>query len=978
MYMLRALRFARVLRAVSPTTRLLCVVAGLLWGAGFAALALAGTLGGRGGRAERQAADAPVRVRLFDHMAEATLARPEAQGAPVAPRSWSYDFSTERPEQVWFARLDGRDLDFASADAAVDEDGGVAGGALRLGPGVAEDMSRAVLLFPARGRARWVVRARVQLASHPDADAPSSREALRIVEHRDEVTDPTLPRLRRRTLERVSRRVDPSGWDRVELEVITSAEARCVELQLLHRTGGSAEAITRFDDLSVEEVPLDEAQILADLARRYRPRDGQEASTPWRLRVDLQGEARDAVLVPAGGALSIPLSVPAAATSPRLRFHLGALPEAARERGDGSRLEVLFEDGSGAVSLGTQELDPKNDRSARGWRAVGLDLTPVAGREGRLEFRVTDVDTEPDELDALLLASPRVEPAAAGVVAPAWNVLVIGVDTLRADHLSAFGYPRNTSPALAALADEGVRFSGTRSQAPWTLPSFATIFTSLYPSAHGAGRGGHDEWEAIDPTTLALAEVLARNGYETQGLVANLLISPSYGLDQGFDAYRSSMNMESAQHDAARVVDFVNEHGATPWFYFWHIMDAHLPYDVPKATREQFVDPAYSGRFAGSRPIVPFQVLDPRPGRRWYTHEGPPPLPELTDDDARYVVDMYDAEIAELDDAIGRVLAAVRASGQWERTVIALVADHGEGLADHGHYHHGYTLFDDQIHIPMIVRVPGAHVGRVIERPVGAIDLAPTLLGALGLPIPESFRGVDRLALDAPTDDAFFVEYPTYDSSAQKAWIRGPFKYLHDPLFHTEALYNFVVDPRETTDVLAAHPDIVREARAALDAFRSEHIDRGRFHLRVTGSAGQRLVVTVRSNDLFDANFVTHPRVDEHHLAMDLDRSHLTLDTTLTDGRQELIFWCRGDSLKFEATLDGAPLAGLDFREGRAPARLPAQLARRDIEEREGDAGRWPRERRATLWLEAGAGDVQSVVNTPEEIERLRALGYAR
>ena len=166
--------------------------------------------------------------------------------------------------------------------------------------------------------------------------------------------------------------------------------------------------------------------------------------------------------------------------------------------------------------------------------------------------------------------------------------------------------------------------------------------------------------------------------------------------------------------------------------------------------------------------------------------------------------------------------------------------------------------------------------------------------------------------------------------------------------------------------------------RAALDAFRRQHIDRGRFHLRVRGKAGQRLAVRISTDDLFDANFVAYPAVDERHFEMDLGRTYLALDTTLSDGRQELVFWCRGSVLSVDATRAGAPLAGRELRVGRAPLRLPAAIPRDEIEQRVGEDSVWPRERRALLWLEAGAGDVLPVVNTPEEIERLKALGYSR
>ena len=543
--------------------------------------------------------------------------------------------------------------------------------------------------------------------------------------------------------------------------------------------------------------------------------------------------------------------------------------------------------------------------------------------------------------------------------------------------MSAFGWERDTTPRLRELADRGVRFPVTRAQAPWTLPSFSSILTSLYPSQHGAGRGGHDEWTPIDPTTTSLAEVLHAEGYETWGLVSNGLISPRYGLDQGFESYHSAWGMESATRDADAVVEFVSSRGATPWLAFWHIMDPHLPYTTPPELRERFTDAEYDGRFArGRQPSVPFQDLDPRPGRRWFTHEGPPPPPDLTEADAEFVAGYYDAELFEMDAAVGRVFDALAESGQADRTIVAFVADHGEGLGDHGHYHHGYTLFEDQVRIPMILAIPGRDAGRVVERPVASIDLAPTLFGALGLPVPDSFEGVDRLAADAPQDDAYVLEMPTYDSSAQKAVILGDFKYLHDPVFRTEALYDLGSDPGEQVDVRAEHPDVVRSARATLDEFRWEMLQKGRYHLAVKGSPGDVLSLEIETDDLFDANFVARPAPPEEAFAMDLERKRLTLATELdASGALELVFWCRGTVLTLGATLGGEPLrveveghGALDG--GRIALTDVATAASEDVTP--------PPRGGARLWLEAGVAPVEAVVNTPEEIERLQDLGYAR
>ena len=361
-------------------------------------------------------------------------------------------------------------------------------------------------------------------------------------------------------------------------------------------------------------------------------------------------------------------------------------------------------------------------------------------------------------------------------------------------------------------------------------------------------------------------------------------------------------------------------------------------------------------------------------------HVGPPPLPDLEDEDRAFVHDYYDAEIAETDAAIGRVFDVLRSSGQWERTAIAFVADHGEGLGDHDHYHHGYTLFDDQVHIPMILRVPGGASGVEVARPVGSIDLAPTLLGALGVQAPPFFQGVDRLSEDAPRGDAYFIEYPTYDSSAQKGWIRGRFKYLHDPVFHTSALYDIEEDPGEKVDISDLHPEVVREARAALDSFRWENLQKGRFHLRIRGRRGQRVRLHLTTDDLFDANFATSPLIDEHDATLDLERRNLVIETTLTTSdRMEVVFWGRGSAIGVDALLDGERLVdGITLGPEAEPEPLPGVFKPRRIPTAEGAALSWPERGHACFWLEGGVEQPLPVVLSPEEIEVLRELGYAR
>lgn len=915
--------------------------------------------------------DATQRIKLFDLMDRATLELPPARSAPAAETVATIDFDDDTPERLWL--LVGDPGTFVEGDDARLGDGdGVRGNGLSVGP---FDAGAAALLAPAKGFARYEITGRVRGARD------EARDVLRVLEHVGDVDDPARVAPYLRTIAPVHRasRADDDEWDRFTLSFVTRLDTSTLELQLRHDDDGSGRSITSFDDVVVRETRLAEADLWAHLRETHAPRDGRRDATPWRLRASLPRkgvraeEVRDAVLLPPPSTLSFPVTLPPAESAPRLRFRCGMLPEAFDAPGDGARVVVSFEPDRGeTVELGAIAFDPKNDEADRSWREVELDLTALGGQPGLLSFASRDVEgSAPDPLDAVVLATPRIEPATE--TPDAFNVLLIGVDTLRGDRLSALGYDRRTTPQLERIARAGIGFPNARSQAPWTLPSFSSILTSRYPSAHGAGRGGDEEWTGIDPGTTSIAEILADIGYETHGLVANTFLAPEYGNDQGFEGYRFSWARESAGGDADLASAFIDEHRTTPWLLFWHVMDPHLPYTTEPEYHAEFTDPDYVGRFSARR-SVPHRALH-ESGRR--ASEGLPPAPDLSDGDRRFVSDVYDAEIAETDAAIGKVIDALVESGQWERTIIALVADHGEALGERGYYHHGLTLHDSEVHVPMLLRIPGRDEGRVVDAAVASIDLVPTILAALGLPAPEDAQGVDLIAADADEARAFFIESPTYDSSAQKAWVEGDFKYVHDPVFRTEALYDLASDPGETRDVSAEHPDVVARAREALEVFRWEQLQLGRYHLRVAGEPGQRLTVTIATDDVFDANFTTQPPTPETDVVMDPDRTSLAIDTTLTASPWELVFWGRGERLDLDVRLDGRSLES-GVRLGGTDRALPLALDRDDVVALEPGQAPAPQAGQALLWLDAGATVALPAPPSAEKLEMLEELGYAR
>ena len=572
-------------------------------------------------------------------------------------------------------------------------------------------------------------------------------------------------------------------------------------------------------------------------------------------------------------------------------------------------------------------------------------------------------------------ASDPPVPAAAPLPQHADIIVLVTVDTLRSDFVSFGGYAQPTTPYVDALTEKGTWFSHAFSPSSWTAPSMASLFTGVYPTTHGVQTGGKDleTGEVVVPILSepleTLAESLQAAGYRTIGTPSNRLLAKDRGFAQGFDTYPDKAPFIEANKVNAIVRRQLKAAYGDTWKTSWkndkvflwiHYYDPHLPWPPhPKLA------PKFAPDFNGSLDTFPIDQNAKQLAKRF---------PDPDAEDVRRFRAMYAQDVRYFDEQF-KILSTELGLDD-PNVALFITSDHGEEIFEHGDLSHGNTLFDDQVHVPMLLRVPGGPAGQVIERPVSTVDLMPTLLGQLGIPAPEDAQGVDRLAPDAPAVDATFIEYPTYDSSAQKAWVEGPFKYLWDPLYQTEALYDFVADPAESVDVKDQHPEVVARAREALREFRLAHLSAGRFHLRVRGTKGQRLQLRVSTDDLFDANFITRPALAPDAFEMDLDRSYLALDTVLENDRLELRCWCRGSDLRVEATLDGEPLNGLTLAPGSEARPLPADFDRGELPERRAEDLGWPGRGQAWMWLEAGASEALPVVNTPEEADRLKELGY--
>jgi arylsulfatase A-like enzyme len=425
------------------------------------------------------------------------------------------------------------------------------------------------------------------------------------------------------------------------------------------------------------------------------------------------------------------------------------------------------------------------------------------------------------------------------------DVILVSLDTTRADHLSTYGYAaRDTSPQLSAFAEDALLFTEVRSPAGWTLPGHASMLTGLYPSRHGAQLAG--TWQqgesidgrrnvayplAADRTTLA--EALRDRGYQTAGFVANFsYLYRDYGIAQGFGRYEDAPGLLLRVHpptvrlarlavpsfavkpyrhatdiNQAALAWLDHAPAGRPVFLFLNYMEAHQPW---------MAEPPYD-RWVWQQPQARAMLQ-----RDLYTHE----IRSWTPQELGFVVASYDGQLAAMDAALGQLLAALKARGRYENALVVVTADHGEMLGEHGSVGHmGRMLYEPLVHVPLVVKYPGAARprGRREDTPVQLVDLVPTVLEAAGAP---ALAGIDGQALPHVTHairaeegiNPFLVaNYGAVYDRAMRVVYDGSYKLITTSR-GDRMLFDLARDPGEQDDLAAREPERTAELERLLEA----------------------------------------------------------------------------------------------------------------------------------------------------------------
>jgi arylsulfatase A-like enzyme len=407
-------------------------------------------------------------------------------------------------------------------------------------------------------------------------------------------------------------------------------------------------------------------------------------------------------------------------------------------------------------------------------------------------------------LVALLAAcSGNDEPQGGGQAKPP-NVLLVVVDTLRADHLGIYGYDTApTSPFLDELSQESLVVDGLTGVTSWTMPSMASLFTGKLPSEHRVMRMVGEGSSLSDAQTLAAR--FRAGGYATACMMSNFLLVKGKGFNEGFDLYDDGYARLANPHRGSTAADVAGggiqwlqkQDGDKPWFLNLHFFDPHTSYeDHPEW---QFTDPSYSGWVRGGLDDEDYKL-----------HQDTASVA-----DRKQLAALYDEEIRTVDEAIRSVVIELKRRNQWDNTIVIFTSDHGEELAERGYIGHTRTLFAEQIDLPLLVRLPADHSVRGRRAGLlGQARLYNTILDLAGLPInaaaqPSAANWLLSNEANPPQQHAFFeVDFRPYKTDPSRrirkrgVQLASGYKFIRDLKTGDEAFYNLKNDPGERTNQL--------------------------------------------------------------------------------------------------------------------------------------------------------------------------------
>jgi arylsulfatase A-like enzyme len=373
------------------------------------------------------------------------------------------------------------------------------------------------------------------------------------------------------------------------------------------------------------------------------------------------------------------------------------------------------------------------------------------------------------------------------------NIIFVSIDSLRADHLSSYGYFRNTSPNIDRFAEKAIIFKNAFSQSYWTLPSHASIFISKYPSAHDVKNSS----QKLSSAEITLAEILKKNGYKTLAFTGDGYVSSVFGFSQGFDIFVE--DDFTLANNIQKALEWIKINKDVKFFIFLHGYELHSLLLIPRNFLTIYADPQYKGI-----------------GKTFNLDEVGYLSKSLNESDVDYITACYDGGINYIDQLVGILLDELSKLQLEKNTIIVITSDHGQALMEHGYILKHVDLYDEIIHIPLIIKSPRISFKKIIENQVQSIDIMPTILDLVGISIPATVQGRSLLPLINEPENTSF---PVYSEKEDAVSIRiNEFKFIWRDSGRHE-LYNLANDPKEKINLIDRYPNLGKILEREINRF---------------------------------------------------------------------------------------------------------------------------------------------------------------
>lgn len=389
-----------------------------------------------------------------------------------------------------------------------------------------------------------------------------------------------------------------------------------------------------------------------------------------------------------------------------------------------------------------------------------------------------------------------------------YNVVLVSFDAMQANHVHSLGYPKAITPTIDAMAQDGFNFTQAISVASWTVPASMAWFTGVYPSEHRLLNKfvvyeppveKIANMRELAPSIVTLAEILKDKGYATGGFTGDAGVNGVFGYKLGFDVYMDDVKFGDLEQSVPRALDWLQDKKDKKFFLFLHGYDSHGQCVPQGGLDRRFVDPAYRGKYSGS-------TKEQEALREEGLANG---AISLSDEDVAFWRAVYDEKINRADGRFQKFIDGLEKLGLKNKTLFVLTADHGTEVYEHRRFDHGFTLYDELIHIPLVIKLPDRHLTGTVDDQVSSIDVMPTILDLLDVPMPDQAKGqlrgtslVPAMRGEAVNRDVFSeTDYRLYTF---KRSVRTPegWKFIYTMESKTKELYNVKDDPSESKNLI--------------------------------------------------------------------------------------------------------------------------------------------------------------------------------